>query len=59
MVQIDEKYFRPAEVELLWGDPSLANKELGWTARTSLDELIKAMVNYDLNNDDFGGKEII
>jgi GDPmannose 4,6-dehydratase len=59
LVLIDEKYFRPAEVELLWGDPSLANKELGWTAKTSLDELISAMVTYDLNNDDFGGKEIL
>lgn len=58
LVVIDEKYFRPAEVELLWGDPSLANKELGWTAKTTLDELILAMVTYDLNNDDFGGKEI-
>ena len=59
IVQIDEKYFRPAEVELLWGDPSLANKELGWVAKTSLDELILSMVTYDLNNDDFGGIEII
>jgi GDPmannose 4,6-dehydratase len=59
LVLIDEKYFRPAEVELLWGDPSLANKELGWTAKTSLDELILSMVTYDLNNDDFGGKEIL
>lgn len=58
LVVIDEKYFRPAEVELLWGDPSLANKELGWTAKTTLDELILSMVTYDLNNDDFGGKEI-
>lgn len=59
LVLIDEKYFRPAEVELLWGNPSLANKELGWTAKTSLDELILSMVTYDLNNDDFGGKEIL
>lgn len=59
LVVIDEKYFRPAEVELLWGDPSLANKELGWTAKTSLDELILSMVTYDLNNDNFGGKEIL
>lgn len=59
LVVIDEKYFRPAEVELLWGDPSLANKELGWTAKTSLDELILSMVTYDLHNDNFGGKEIL
>ena len=59
VVEVDEKYFRPAEVELLWGDPSLANKELGWKAKTSLDELIYAMVKYDLHNDDFGGQEIV
>jgi GDPmannose 4,6-dehydratase len=59
LVVVDEKYFRPAEVELLWGDPSLAKKELGWTAKTSLDDLILSMVTYDLNNDDFGGKEIL
>jgi len=59
LVVIDEKYFRPTEVDFLWGDPSLANKELGWTAKTSLDELILSMVTYDLNNDDFGGKEIL
>ncbi len=59
LVVIDEKYFRPAEVELLWGDPSLANKELGWTAKTSLDELIFSMVTYDLHHDNFGGKEIL
>jgi GDPmannose 4,6-dehydratase len=59
LVVIDEKYFRPAEVELLWGDPSLANKELGWTAKTSLDELIFSMVTYDLHYDNFGGKEIL
>jgi GDPmannose 4,6-dehydratase len=59
LVVVDEKYFRPAEVELLWGDPSLANKELGWTAKTSLDELILSMVTYDLNNDNFGGEELL
>lgn len=59
LVVIDEKYFRPAEVEFLWGDPSLANKDLGWTAKTSLDDLILSMVTYDLTFDDYGGKEIL
>ena len=59
LVVIDEKYFRPAEVEFLWGDPTLANKDLGWTARISLDDLILSMVTYDLTFDDYGGKEIL
>ena len=59
LVIVDEKYFRPAEVELLWGDPSLANKKLGWSAKTSFEELVNAMVTYDLNNDDYGGNEIL
>jgi GDPmannose 4,6-dehydratase len=59
LVVIDEKYFRPAEVEFLWGDPSLANKDLGWTAKISLDDLILSMVTYDLTFEDYGGKEIL
>jgi GDPmannose 4,6-dehydratase len=57
LVKIDEKYFRPAEVELLLGDPSKAEKELGWERRVSFQELVSGMVKYDLENDDFGGKE--
>jgi GDPmannose 4,6-dehydratase len=57
LVEIDAAYFRPAEVELLHGDPSLAQKELGWVAKTSLEELVRMMVRYDLENDAFGGSE--
>ena len=57
LVEIDEKYFRPAEVELLLGDPSKAEKELGWERQTSFKELVSGMVKYDLENDNFGGKE--
>ena len=57
LVQIDEKYFRPSEVELLWGDPSKAQKDLGWKRKISFQELVSGMVRYDLENDDFGGKE--
>lgn len=57
LVEVDEKYFRPAEVELLLGDPSKAEKELGWERQVSFQELVSGMVQYDLNNDDFGGKE--
>lgn len=47
-VVIDPKFYRPAEVELLLGDPSKANEKLGWTAKTSLEELIKMMVDADM-----------
>ncbi|MBQ6598087.1 MAG: GDP-mannose 4,6-dehydratase, partial [Lentisphaeria bacterium] len=47
-VVIDPKFYRPAEVELLRGDPSKANKKLGWKAETSLEELICMMVDADL-----------
>lgn len=48
IVRIDEKYFRPAEVDLLLGDPSKAKKVLGWEPKTSLEELAKIMTEADL-----------
>jgi GDPmannose 4,6-dehydratase len=57
LVEIDEKYFRPVEVEILLGDPSKAEKELGWKRQISFKELVSGMVKYDLKNDNFGGKE--
>jgi GDPmannose 4,6-dehydratase len=47
-VEIDPRYFRPAEVELLLGDPSKAKNSLGWTSKTSLDQLASIMVEHDL-----------
>ena len=43
-VVIDQKFYRPAEVDVLRGDYSKANKELGWEPKTSLEEMIKKMV---------------
>ena len=57
LVKVNEKYFRPAEVELLLGDPSKAEKELDWERKVSFQELVSGMVKYDLENNDFGGKE--
>ncbi|NOX73202.1 MAG: GDP-mannose 4,6-dehydratase [Alphaproteobacteria bacterium] len=57
LVQIDPRYFRPAEVELLLGDPSKAERELGWRREVSFQELVAGMVKYDLENDGFGGPE--
>ena len=49
LVEVDPKYFRPAEVEQLLGDPTKAKTLLGWNpTKTSFDELIKKMVHYDL-----------
>jgi GDPmannose 4,6-dehydratase len=47
VVQIDPKYFRPTEVDLLLGDPKKAKKILGWQATTTFDELVKLMVASD------------
>jgi GDPmannose 4,6-dehydratase len=47
LVQVDPKYYRPTEVELLIGDPSKAEKNFGWKAKTSLDELVSIMVKAD------------
>jgi GDPmannose 4,6-dehydratase len=50
LVKIDPRYFRPTEVELLLGDPTKAEKQLGWKATTQVKELCKEMVLYDLEN---------
>ncbi len=47
-VEIDPRYFRPAEVELLIGDPTKAKQKLNWTPKTSFKELVKIMVEADL-----------
>lgn len=56
-IEIDPRYFRPAEVEFLLGDPSKAKEKLGWTAKTDVRELCRKMVRYDLAYDTYGGKE--
>ncbi len=48
VVAVDPRYFRPAEVETLLGDPSKAKRELGWTPRISFDDLVREMVTKDL-----------
>lgn len=51
IVKIDPKYFRPAEVELLLGDSSKAKEKLGWTLKHSFEDLVKEMVQFDLENE--------
>jgi GDPmannose 4,6-dehydratase len=48
LVRIDPKYYRPTEVDLLIGNPTKANTQLGWTAKTEVEELCKMMVDADL-----------
>lgn len=51
LVEVDPKYFRPADVEQLLGDPTKAKEKLGWNPRqTSFEELVKKMTEFDLNN---------
>ena len=48
IVSVDPRYFRPAEVETLLGDPALAKQDLGWIPEITLDEMISEMVANDL-----------
>lgn len=48
LVEVDPRYFRPTEVELLLGDPSKAERELGWKRRVSFEDLVRRMVRYDM-----------
>ena len=47
-VTVDERFFRPAEVDLLVGDASLAKEKLGWVPKTSFSDLVTGMVDSDL-----------
>ena len=48
IIQVDERYFRPAEVETLLGDPSYAKKKLGWEPKITIEEMCSEMVKKDL-----------
>jgi GDPmannose 4,6-dehydratase len=47
-VIVDERFFRPAEVDLLVGDPSHAGQHLGWKPQTSFEDLVRLMVDEDV-----------
>lgn len=51
IVKVDPEYFRPAEVELLLGDPSKAKKELKWKPKYTFEKLITEMVKFDRDNE--------
>tara|TARA_B100001248_G_C27375362_1_gene453962 strand:- start:602 stop:1645 length:1044 start_codon:yes stop_codon:yes gene_type:complete len=48
-VEIDKKYFRPTEVDLLLGDPKKAKDKLGWSPSLTTEELVEVMVKSDIN----------
>lgn len=50
VVEIDKRYFRPTEVDLLLGDPTKAKNLLGWTAKYTVQELVKEMVDADIEH---------
>jgi GDPmannose 4,6-dehydratase len=54
LVRINPKFYRPAEVELLIGDPTKAKEKLGWEPKTTLEQLCKMMVEEDLRRNKTG-----
>jgi GDPmannose 4,6-dehydratase len=54
VVQVNSRFYRPAEVELLIGDPTKAREKLGWEPKTTLEELCQMMVEADLRRNKIG-----
>ncbi|WP_423378374.1 GDP-mannose 4,6-dehydratase [Burkholderia sp. LMG 32019] len=54
LVRINPKFYRPAEVDLLIGDPEKAHRELGWKPETSLEQLCQMMVEADIRRNEIG-----
>ncbi|MCG3137086.1 MAG: GDP-mannose 4,6-dehydratase [Phycisphaerae bacterium] len=50
-VEIDPRYYRPTEVDILQGDPTKARQELGWQPKVSFDQLVKMMIDHDLDRE--------
>ena len=49
IVAVDPRYFRPTEVDALLGDPSKAKQKLGWSSKTSLEDMVNEMMESDIN----------
>jgi GDPmannose 4,6-dehydratase len=54
VVKVSPKFYRPAEVDLLIGNPEKAQKELGWTPKTTLEQLCQMMVEADIRRNEAG-----
>jgi GDPmannose 4,6-dehydratase len=59
VVEVDPRYFRPTEVDLLLGDPTKAEKRLGWRHESNVDDLVAEMVDLDLKRMTLLAKETI
>jgi GDPmannose 4,6-dehydratase len=55
-VKVDPKYFRPAEVDLLLGNPAKAKQKLGWTPKVTFKELVRLMVDADMADDSLASR---
>ena len=49
LMEVDSQFYRPAEVDLLWGDSDRARRELGWKPKTNFIQLVNKMVKYDMD----------
>lgn len=58
-VRVDERYFRPTEVDELCGDASLARERLGWAPRTGFRDLVRLMLEHDLAEAGVGGGALV
>ena len=47
IAEVDQRYYRPIDLQSVLGDPSMVKMKLGWTAKTTLPELVKEMVEAD------------
>jgi GDPmannose 4,6-dehydratase len=56
VVLVDEKYFRPAEVQTLLGDPTKAKTELGWVPKYNFEKLVEEMCIIEIANYNYGKK---
>ena len=54
LVRVNPKFYRPAEVELLIGNPEKAKRELGWEPKTTLEQLCQMMVEADIRRNQAG-----
>ena len=54
LVRVNAKFYRPAEVDLLIGDPEKARRELGWESKTTLEQLCQMMVEADIRRNELG-----
>ena len=54
LMRVNPRFYRPAEVELLIGDPAKAKRELGWAPTTTLEQLCAMMVSADLRRNQAG-----